>query len=149
MRAILLRHADRDGSADVISERGERRALALAKLFPHAGITRLFTSSARRTQLTVTPLADVIGISPEILADADSSTVLLSLPDEELALVVGHSNTVPPLVENLGGDRLPGDGIDRPEGFLLDHEYQWLYVVARPRGSLHAATLHLQYGEEP
>ncbi|MBZ5583805.1 MAG: histidine phosphatase family protein [Acidobacteriia bacterium] len=124
---ILVRHAERAGgmSADVgISEAGRCRAELLAKMLADAGVNRIYTSEAARTQQTAEPLAKKLKILPEIVPSKDIDGLVSRLrtgaPDGA-ALVIGHSNTLPEIIRQMGG------GSVTPIG---DGEYDRLFIVS-------------------
>jgi phosphohistidine phosphatase SixA len=108
MHIVLVRHAERDtAGADAISSKGRKRAAQLARMFADAGVTAIFTSDAERTKQTAAPLSASTGIAArEIAPDTDAARRDL-LGAGDLAVVVGHSNTVPDLIAELGGPVLP------------------------------------------
>ncbi|MBU4262323.1 MAG: hypothetical protein KKC76_10720 [Proteobacteria bacterium] len=65
---------------------------------------------------------------------------ILSNHGEETVLVVGHSNTVPPIVDKLGGDPL--------DATFGEDEFENLFVVTRYRFD-RALVTHLNYGADP
>ena len=136
---ILVRHAERSpGDGDVaISAVGRERADALARLLRDTAIDAIITSHLLRTQQTAAPVAKQKGITPDVIpADQLDAVVerIRSLPGR-VVLVVHHSNTVPPLVEQLGGKTPP----------IRDDEFDRLVVVTvPPQGA--AAVLTLRYG---
>lgn len=110
---VLARHAERaeDGTKDpAISAAGQARAQALAEALKSAGIEQVFTTHYRRTQQTAAPLAaarklqpTVITIKPgEMQAHLQEVAAAVNKLDGAV-LVVGHSNTLAPLVKLLGG----------------------------------------------
>jgi phosphohistidine phosphatase SixA len=107
---VLVRHAEKGGEPTDqdpgLSERGLERAKRLAELFGKSGVTHLFSSEYQRAQQTLVPLSSatkVIGrVVPARTPDAQLSAIE-SLPRGALAVVVGHSNTVPALLAKLTG----------------------------------------------
>ena len=82
----------------------------------------------RRSQQTAASLAQRLGIEPTVvearISNADLARKVLRENRGGLAIVVGHSNTVPQLVGELSGrDQVPEMG---------DEEYDTLYVVTVP-----------------
>ncbi|MGH7504901.1 MAG: SixA phosphatase family protein [Longimicrobiales bacterium] len=139
VRILLVRHGETapDGTSDpALSEAGQRRGEALARLLASAGVTQVYTTDYRRTRAIAQAVADAVGIEvesydPEALADF--ATELRSTSG--VILVVGHSNTTPELVRHLGGE--PGTPIE-------ETEFDRLYVVV-PAGEP-ATTVLLRYG---
>src|SRR5438105_3635012 len=108
----LVRHAEKAGDAltSPLTEKGGRRAQALARLLKDAGIKAIYTSDFRRTQLTAKPLADQLRITPKAILNGDADTTFNEVRRDHLAdivLVVGHSNTIPALVKKWTGKDVP------------------------------------------
>ncbi len=138
---ILVRHAERAGgmSADVgLSQAGRCRAEVLAKMLADTGVTRIYTSEVARTQQTAEPLAKRLGIVPEAIPAKDVDSLVAKLragASHGVALVVGHSNTLPQIVERLGGGAVPP---------IADNEYDRMFIVTLT-GPNQAALLTLRY----
>jgi phosphohistidine phosphatase SixA len=122
---ILVRHAEKASSKDpdtVLSMAGEDRALHLARLLRNAGPTHVIVSDKKRTQQTAAPLAEQHRITPMIVAAADDKAVaskIKSLPADAVVVVVGHSNTVPVILSELG----------HPGVVIADDQYGRVFVV--------------------
>jgi len=135
----LVRHAEKvtDGGAMVVEDpkdppltvAGEARAAALAELLKEVGITQVWSTDYIRTRETAAPLAKALGLEVMLYnpSDLQGFAETLKARQNETALVVGHSNTTPALVEALGGDG--GMPIDEKA------EYDRLYVVSLPSGA--------------
>ncbi len=136
---ILVRHAERSpGDGDVaISAAGRERAEALARLLRDTAIDAIITSHLLRTQETAAPVAKQRGITPDVIPADQLDAVVARIRSlrGRVVLVVHHSNTVPGLVELLGGTTPP----------IRDDEFDRLVVVTvPPQGA--AAVLTLRYG---
>lgn len=111
---FLLRHAEKALSPPKdppLTEAGAARATALAELLAEAGVTHLFASEFERTQKTVAPLATRLRKPVTVIAASNPDELaaqLRALPSGSVAVVAGHSNTIPALVRTLGGAR---DGV--------------------------------------
>lgn len=113
---IVLRHAEtQDPGADdpALSAAGESRAMRLAQMFgdrAETGAVRsIFTSDTQRARATAAPLAARLGLKVETLARGDVDGLLKRLRAagrRQTSLVVGHSNTVPRIVEQLTDGRI-------------------------------------------
>jgi broad specificity phosphatase PhoE len=133
---FVMRHAEKaavPGDDPPLSVAGENRALALAEHFGRApkglGLDCIIVSEFRRTQDTVRPLANRLGIPVIVVPAGDSARAAARALSEYRGgrvLIVGHSNTVPELVEELSGRKVPA---------MSDSEYGAVYVVAVPRFS--------------
>ena len=111
---IVVRHADRDTSAmtsDVpLNARGRQRAEALARMLADAGVRYIYTTEVKRTQQTAEPLSARTHVRIQVVAGADVQKlagILKLLRPDDVALVVGHSDTVPAIVSALGGSTAP------------------------------------------
>jgi broad specificity phosphatase PhoE len=107
---LLLRHADinpPNGPAPddwPLNAEGQARAEARAHVDGAAGVTALFVSAALRTQQTAAPLASELGLQSEQVPPSFPQLVQQVLSDESgnVVLIVGHSNTVPQMINALG-----------------------------------------------
>ena len=121
----LVRHAEKvtDGSPDPdLTDTGRQRAENLATILESAGVKRIFSTDYHRTRSTAAPLAELLALPIELYDPDDLeglATRLLGVDDS--ALVVGHSDTTPELVDLLGGEG--GPPIDEVT------EYDRLYLV--------------------
>jgi len=156
---FLLRHAEKeanDPSDPDLSDAGRARAAALATLLEHAGVTHLYATEFKRTQQTLTPLAKGCGRSIAVVpANAPQQLVatLLELPPGSVAVVAGHSNTIPAIARALGAT--VDDLETGPEGEVLPDYGRLLLVVISAHGPAHGPashgaprTLRLQVGGE-
>lgn len=138
---ILVRHAERAGgmSDDVgLSEAGRCRSEVLARMLADAGVKRIYTSEVARTQQTAEPLAKKLNIPSEAIPSKDIDGLLTKLRTGApigVALVVGHSNTVPEIIRRLGGGAVPPIG---------DNEYDRMFVVTLT-GADQATVVTLRY----
>ena len=152
---FLLRHAETaeptgSGSDPQLSDKGVERAMDLAQLLGKSGVTHLFATEFTRTQATLNPLASKLGLAVEEVPAGEAARqaeLLRDLPPGSVAVVAGHSNTIPALVEALGGEL--GDLTEHPtHGKVFDHDsYDRLALVTLPVGTASAAqTIELRYG---
>ena len=143
---VLVRHAEKELVTiddPPLAPAGERRAERLAQMFGTARgvghIEGIYVTNARRSQQTAAPLASRLGIRPSVLPASTSSSGLASqvLHDHRggRALIVGHSNTVPEIVEALSGQTIAP---------IADDEYDNVYVVTVPTFG-QANVLRLKY----
>lgn len=107
---ILVRHAEKMAEpADDpdLSAMGAYRAKALAGWLRDAGIEHIYVSQFKRTQQTAAPVAETSGASVHELDAGDSKVLvkeILKRHRGQTVLVVGHSNTLPEIVRELGGE---------------------------------------------
>jgi len=105
---FLVRHAERAAvsghvpSDTGLSREGNARAADLAQALKDAQITAIYTSEYKRTKETAEPLAKSLGIRPEVIQSDDFRTLIAKLKAlRGNALVVGHSNTLPQIINAL------------------------------------------------
>jgi phosphohistidine phosphatase SixA len=146
---VVVRHAEKgddDPTDPSLSEKGVLRALELAQLFGSAGVTHLFASEFQRTQQTVAPLSKAAEVDVQIVPARDPKALLSALKDlprNSLAVVAGHSNTVPGLVAALA----PSAPLvqDAKALALSEADYDRLYVITQWEAGKGAAVLELRY----
>ena len=139
---LLIRHADPedDGSTDPsLSTAGEARAQELIHVAGDAGISAIFVTEFQRTEETGQPLADHLGLTLTPYSAFDSPglvNTIIANNAGDTVLAVGHSNTVPEIIELLGGGTQP---------VIASTEFDRLFVTTRNcRG--HLRTVRLRYG---
>lgn len=104
---IVVRHAEKaaEPAADPpLDERGRARAERLAALLGKSGVTHLFATEFQRTQETLRPLGSAAGLDVAVVSARQTRALLSAvdnLPRHALAVVAGHSNTVPEIVAAL------------------------------------------------
>lgn len=115
---ILVRHAEKaltPGSDPSLTEVGRLRAQTLATALAHAGIGAIITTELRRTRETAKPLAKALNLTPQIVnaqsrnLEEHVRAVVKTIKHQRhgAILVIGHSNTIPAIVQALGGPTLP------------------------------------------
>jgi broad specificity phosphatase PhoE len=147
----LVRHGEKvlanpsDPDPD-ISLLGRNRAQALATRLGASGITAIITTQFKRTQQTAKPLADQIGVTPEIvhagnIGDTDSAAIAVMRHRGGKVLVVGHTNTIAPIIAALGGPKLPN---------ICDNQYSNLFVLyIQPDAQTQLIKQHYGNGDPP
>lgn len=102
----LTRHAEKTTGADpALSERGELRARNIATMLRRAGIRHIYATPSRRTHQTAQALATRLSLAVQSYEPGRQDAFarqLLTLEDN--VLVVGHTDTIPELIQLLGGD---------------------------------------------
>jgi broad specificity phosphatase PhoE len=106
---FLVRHAERAAisghvpSDTGLSAAGRKRAEALARVLKDAQITAVYTTEFKRTRETAAPIAQSLGIQPEVIPGDDHRGLIAKLKASSgNVLVVGHSNTLPQIISALG-----------------------------------------------
>lgn len=130
---FLVRHAEKasDGTKDPpLTDAGDERAQCLARLLSDVAVTHVFATDLQRTQQTVAPLAKAAGVETTVLKAGDNEAVidaLDGLAPGSVAVVAGHSNTVPELAAAMG---TPLPGLDE-QGYIPHAQYDRLVEVVR------------------
>jgi phosphohistidine phosphatase SixA len=139
---LLVRHADVDlppeGADPGLNEAGLERAAALAHVVVAAGVSAVLTSGFARTKQTAAPVLAALGIGGRVMPDpAVVAAQVRAGVLGGVVLVVGHSNTVPGVIEALG--------VVGPAPAIGEREFDNLFVVTlgEPAG---ATLLTLRYG---
>jgi phosphohistidine phosphatase SixA len=127
---VLVRHAEKasnDPDAP-LSPQGLERAACLARVLKDTGIKRIYVTDTKRTQQTADPAAKAFGIKPTIVPVNDPSTLIRDVfyGTGGNALVVGHSNTLPLIIQRVQA------GTIAPIG---ENEYDAMYVLTVMEGS--------------
>ncbi|HEX8216597.1 MAG TPA: phosphoglycerate mutase family protein [Allosphingosinicella sp.] len=125
----VMRHLQKAADADPgLTPEGQRCAMRLAEEMAASGVRAIYASTTRRARETASPLATRLGAIPTEYDPRDTTALIGRVRAEPgSVLVVGHSNTVPEIVERLGGAR-PGD--------LSEDRYGEVWRVARPGGEV-------------
>lgn len=105
---ILLRHAEKgenDPKDPSLSEKGQQRAILLARLFKDVPINAFYATPYKRTIGTIGPLAQAQG--KEVLlydpADKNGFAQMIDTNKGKKIIIAGHSNTIPHMVNALIG----------------------------------------------
>jgi phosphohistidine phosphatase SixA len=144
MTVILVRHAEKaivppENKDPDLSSAGLARAQELRRMFGDTGITAIYATQYKRTQQTVKPLADKLGL-PVTKIDAKKTSELVkqlrSRGAGQVIFIAGHNNTVPEIIAALGGPKLP---------IIPETEYDNLYFLnVESDGS--AKLIKMKYG---
>jgi phosphohistidine phosphatase SixA len=107
-QVFVIRHLQAaTGDDPGLTESGRHDAQLLAGWLQKAGNPNaIFVTRYRRSQETAAPLAAKLRILPIVYDPSDSDSLVEAVKAVRgNVLVVGHSNTVPEIVERLGGAR--------------------------------------------
>jgi 2,3-bisphosphoglycerate-dependent phosphoglycerate mutase len=143
---LLVRHADVANTAgapltEPLNDKGRERAKTLAHLAEALRVTAIFTSKAERTKETARPVGAQLGLVPKDVTPPASD--IFSGAAGETVLVVGHSDTIPALVDELlEGSPMPTTPYPDPIPRL---QFDNLFVVT-VAGPGKAEMVHLKYG---
>ena len=147
---IFVRHAEKVASPaedPELSEAGRLRAAELARqlvdadVVPGVGVDAVYATSYRRSVETAKPLADALNLPVLIYDASDTEGIIETIVKEykgKIILVVGHSNTVPEMIANMGASK------NVPE--IAEDEYDNIYLVTIPWFGK-TKTIRLRYGE--
>lgn len=132
---ILVRHAEKaapSGDPD-LSQAGRERAGSLARALARFGLSGILVTQYKRTHQTADSVAQVqhltvsrIDAGSDVPAHAAAvAGAIRRAPAGSAILVVGHSNTLAPIVAALGGPPIPD---------LCDGEYSTMLILELPPG---------------
>jgi phosphohistidine phosphatase SixA len=117
---FLVRHAEKWSMARdaVLSPQGHKRAVCLAHTLGDAGIQVILATGLVRTQQTAKPLSKKLGLKATTVEYRDIAGLVEKLRSmsDKTVLVVGHSYTLPGIIEKLGAgkvDPIKEDEFDR------------------------------------
>ncbi len=126
---FIVRHAEKattGGNDPHLSNAGQKRAEALARILRDSQIAGVFVTEFKRTQETAAPTAKAAQLSPTVISATDTNALVEKLHAlDGNALVVGHGNTIPNLLRTLG---IPG------QLSIPDDDYSEIFVVSLREG---------------
>ena len=140
---IVVRHAEKNVEANNpdpdLSPAGQARAQELVRMFGAAGVNAIYATTYKRTQQTVKPLADTLGLSVSVVDSKktpDLINAILTSHRGQTVFVAGHNNTVPEIVGALGGGSFP---------VIPENEFDNMFIVSVYKFG-HAKVLKIKYG---
>ncbi len=140
---ILVRHAEKNIEPDnpnpALTPAGEERAQSLVHMLRDSGITAIYATQYTRTQSTVTPLADYLGLTVNQIESRNVAELVRQIKTNNVGGVVfaaGHNNSVPAIIAALGGGTFP---------LIPEHEYDNMFIVTVQRFRK-TKVLKLKYG---
>ena len=129
---ILVRHAEKATGGDDpgLTMEGWTRAEALVKALSCVKLDGVITTRYQRTRLTAAPVVKAQQLEPvEVAASrditahaAEVASLVNAMPAGSAVLIVGHSNTLAPIIAALGGPAIPE---------LCDGQYDDLFFLDR------------------
>ncbi len=122
-----------------LSLAGQARSQELARIFGGAGITSIYATQYKRTQQTVKPLADKLGLTAvqvEAQKTPDLIKQIRAAKPGDVVFLAGHNNSVPEIIAALGGPKLP---------IIPETEYDNLFIMTVPRDGA-ATLLKMKFG---
>lgn len=140
---VLTRHGERTaipGNQDPpLNAAGKARAKELIHVAGQSGIKAIYCSHFIRSLQTAKPLAAHLDLPPIVMDDAlQIRNDILSNHAGQTVLVIGHSNTVPEIIDRLGAGGVPAIG---------ESEFDNLFVV-KVFDQGRASVTRLKYGKQ-
>jgi 2,3-bisphosphoglycerate-dependent phosphoglycerate mutase len=140
---ILIRHGERQavaGNNDPhLSPDGRVRAKLLLHVLGNANLSTIYTSEFVRTIETAQPLASELGLTSIQAPDAQQiKEDILSNHSGETVLVVGHTSTIPELIQMLGDNNVHE---------IKDHEFDNMFLATIVADNSVRVT-RLKYGKQ-
>jgi enamine deaminase RidA (YjgF/YER057c/UK114 family)/phosphohistidine phosphatase SixA len=143
MTCVIVRHAEKSTGIDPsLTDIGKRRAFELKELTVPLRVAAVYSTNAKRTTETAQPTANAIGKEVRVYSLNPSNpdpawfAALRAEHSGQTVLIVGHSNTIGPLIRGLG---VSGEF---PIG---EQEFDWLFIVTSGDGG--SSVCRLRYGE--
>lgn len=138
---LIVRHAEKNtallGHDVPLAERGAARARELRRIAGDTAVDAIYATPTLRAMQTAQPLAEALGESLTVVHDTPEVVRRLKASHwGQLVVVVGHSDTVPQIVEGLTGTPVPA----------FTDEHDLLYVVTLTRDG-HSSVVRLRYGD--
>jgi broad specificity phosphatase PhoE len=142
---ILIRHGEKASESmdndPPLTAVGQARAKELARVLADANVSAIYTTNRRRTEDTVAPLAAALGLKPIVVTvgktyAADLAARIRAEHAGKTVVVVGHSNTTPDVLKQLGIADPPA---------IPDPQHDDLFVVTLTDGAA-PHLVRLRYG---
>jgi phosphohistidine phosphatase SixA len=140
---ILVRHAEKNIEPDnpnpALSPAGKERAQTLVRMLGESGVSGIYATQYTRTQSTVAPLADRLGLKVNQTESRNVAELVRQIKTNNAGGVVfaaGHNNSVPEIIAALGGGRFPT---------IPETEYDNMFIVTVQRFRP-TRVLKLKYG---
>ena len=140
---IVVRHAEKNiepSNPDPdLSPAGQARAQELARMFGDAGVGAIYATQFKRTQQTVKPLGDRLGLTASVVESKNTQELvrqILTTHRGQTIFVAGHNNTAPEIVAALGGGNFP---------VIPENEFDNMFIVTVYRFG-RAKVVKLKYG---
>jgi len=145
---IFVRHAEQTSHEETdpsLNDAGKQRVAELTRQLVDAdvvaGVDAIYSTPFKRSLETVQPIADALDLPINSYDAADTETVLETILKNhkgKIILVVGHSNTVPVLIANLGASK------NVPP--IAQSEFDNIYIISIPWFGK-TKTIRLRFGE--
>jgi broad specificity phosphatase PhoE len=138
---IMVRHGDRNSSADELSPLGLARAQKLVHIAEKSGVQAIYHTERYRTQQTAEPTATALQITPTVIPEVDIQGLVTDIFQHHRGgkvLVVGHSHTIPDIISAAGSNATVNIG---------SNEYDNLFILSACSCKWRTRLVNLQYGE--
>lgn len=140
-KVYLVRHAEKSANPPRdpnLTAEGKERAEELAKLLSSKKITAIYSTNYNRTRETAAPLSRQLGLAIQYYnPDTAAEIANLALLQKKNMLIVGHSNTLLPIISALG--------LSASVKEIPDSVYNHLFVIYPKKGKL--KLLESSYGK--
>jgi len=141
---ILVRHAEKkivppENKDPDISPAGQARAEEIAHMFSESGIAAIYATQYKRTQQTVKPLADKLGLTVTHIEAKQTAELVKQIRAKntgQVVFIAGHNNTVPEIIAAMGGPQMP---------IIPETEYDNLFILTI-QGDSKATLVKMKYG---
>jgi broad specificity phosphatase PhoE len=142
----LLRHAEKGYGTDPnLTPAGQARAEELRRILENVFVAAVYSTDTNRTRQTAQPLAAHKGLTTVIYSDSSVAGTILAHHEEQIVVVVGHSNTVPQLITAFGGTTpyslIPGNEFDNLFLLIVEEEKGFGSGTVRK-----TKVFHMKYG---
>ena len=142
----LLRHAEKGAGSDPdLTPAGQARAQEFLRVLGNVTVNAIYSTNTKRTRQTAQPLATAKSLTIQIYSDTSTANTILSGSNEQIAVIVGHSNTVPELITAFGATP--------PYTYIPEKEFDNLFLLivkkTKKFGSgtdITTKLLHMKYG---
>jgi broad specificity phosphatase PhoE len=127
---LIVRHAEKASDAEdsSLTEAGAERARSLVRVAESAGVSAIYSTQFKRNRDTAQPLSEKLGLPvSEVPVNLQSpgdygKTLARDITGRhagQTVLVVGHSNTIPLIIEGLTGRPAPVSGAEYNDLFIV------------------------------
>jgi len=144
---IFVRHAEESSlneEESSLTTEGKIRSAELARQLVDAdviaGVDAIYSTSFQYSKQTALPISKALNIPIEIYDISDTELIIEDIIKQhkgKIILVVGHNNTLPLMIGNMGASK------DVPK--IEDNEYDNIYLVSIPWFGK-TKTIRLRYG---
>jgi broad specificity phosphatase PhoE len=131
----IVRHAEKDtGNNPVLSNLGMHRSGNLYRYLKTKKITAIYVTKYRRTKMTADSLSiyenvPIIEYKTDTTGNGLSEKMDMNKNYSINVLIVGHSNTILPIIQKLGVNKMTLNEIP-------DDEYDNIFIVTRQHGKV-------------